>query len=379
MTLWPASIDTFVFRAPITRPVVTSFGTMTERPALLVRVRDRDGAEGWGEVWCNWPPRGAKHRACLVEDVAAPLLVGREFADPPEARRRLLAGLHIVALQTGETGPFAQVAAGLDIALWDLWARRRDEPVWQALGGRTPGALPVYASGINPAGAPDTVARCRAAGHRAFKIKVGLERDRDRANAETIAGMLEPGECFMLDANQGWDLEAALAEAPALARAGAAWIEEPLAADRPATEWQRLAARTPTPLAAGENMTDERDFDAAISGGWLGVVQPDVCKWGGLSGCRAMARRAMEAGKRYCPHYLGGGIGLLASAHLLAAVGGDGLLEVDVNANPLRERLAQPYPAIADGAMTLPDAPGLGVTPDPAEASRWQVGGTGRI
>ena len=76
------------------------------------------------------------------------------------------------------------------------------------------------------------------------------------------------------------------------------------------------------------------------------------------------ARAALAAGLHYCPHYLGGGIGLLASAHLLAAVGGDGLLEVDCNPNPLRELLAAPFPCLRNGRFLLSDAPGLGVAPD---------------
>ena len=375
MTLRPASIETFVFRAPVSEPLVTSFGVMTDRPALLVRVRDPDGAEGWGEIWCNWPPRGAEYRAALVANVAAPILVGGAFDDPPAAWRHLVSRLHVLTLQTGEPGPFAQVAAGLDIALWDLVARRRGEPLWRALGGSEARPLPVYASGINPGDARETVLRCREAGYRAFKVKVGFDAARDRANAEAIATGLSAGERFMVDANQGWDLETALAEAPFHAAAGAAWIEEPLAADRPAAEWERLAAATAAPLAAGENLIGEAAFDSVIGSRWSGVVQPDICKWGGLSGCRLVARRALSAGKRYCPHYLGGGIGLVASAHLLCAVGGDGLLEVDANENPLREQLARPYPAVANGTMTLPDSSGLGVTPDLAEVARWRVDG----
>lgn len=100
-------------------------------------------------------------------------------------------------------------------------------------------------------------------------------------------------------------------------------------------------------------------------------MQPDVCKWGGLSGCLEVARSARSAGLRYCPHYLGGGIGLLASAHLLAAVGGDGLLEVDCNPNPLREALASPYPPLSQGNFLLPAGPGLGVEPNLKSARRY--------
>ena len=63
--------------------------------------------------------------------------------------------------------------------------------------------------------------------------------------------------------------------------------------------------------------------------------------------------RIMKSGKTFCPHYLGGGIGLLASAHLLAGVGGDGLLEVDANDNPLRDRFCgrgRRYPGRHDHA-----------------------------
>ena len=120
------------------------------------------------------------------------------------------------------------------------------------------------------------------------------------------------------------------------------------------------------PLAAGENLRGDAQFDQAIAAGALRVIQPDVAKWGGISGCLPLARRVLAAGRRYCPHYLGGGIGLVASAHLLAAAGGDGLLEIDSNPNPLRAGLAIPHPALEDGRLVLSEAPGLGVVPGAA-------------
>ena len=87
------------------------------------------------------------------------------------------------------------------------------------------------------------------------------------------------------------------------------------------------------------------------------------------------------SGKTYCPHYLGGGIGLLASAHLLAGVGGDGLLEIDANDNPLRDRFCGPVAKVNDGTITLTDLPGLGLEPDMAADRILQdfVTGTGRM
>src|SRR5690606_12087963 len=163
----------------------------------------------------------------------------------------------------------------------------------------------------------------------AFKLKIGFGADTDLGNVRAIARDLGPGERFMVDVNQGWDLGTACDMAGRLASFPLGWIEEPLAADRPADEWRTLAAAATAALAGGENLRGRDAFQAAIDGGWLDVIQPDVAKWGGLSGCRDVARAALAAGRRYCPHFLGGGIGLIASAHLLAAVGGDGLLEVD--------------------------------------------------
>jgi L-alanine-DL-glutamate epimerase-like enolase superfamily enzyme len=103
------------------------------------------------------------------------------------------------------------------------------------------------------------------------------------------------------------------------------------------------------------------------------VVQPDIAKWGGLSLCAGIARDILKAGKTFCPHYLGGGIGLLASAHLLAGVGGGGLLEVDANDNPLRDRFAGAVADVRDGTVTLSETPGIGLTPDLAAIARYRT------
>ena len=103
------------------------------------------------------------------------------------------------------------------------------------------------------------------------------------------------------------------------------------------------------------------------------MIQPDAAKWGGLTMAARVARQALKAGRRFCPHYLGAGIGLLASAHLLAAVGGDGMLEVDINPNPLRDSFCGPVRDVADGRVTLGDEPGLGIEPDLAGIANWRT------
>lgn len=347
-----------VLRSPIETPVQTSFGIMVDRPAVYLLVEDTQGNTGVGEIWCNFPSCGAEHRARLLDTVILPALIGKEFSDPVHSFSTLEQQFQRLGLQTGEFGPLAQSIAGVDIALWDVVANRLDVPLHKLLGG-TDSSIEVYASGINPTGALDTFLRCQDAGYNAFKLKVGFGSDIDYPNIESICGKLENNQLLMVDANQAWTLDEALVHAGKLADYPIQWLEEPMLANAPIEQWKTLAQASKIPLAAGENMADVPSFTQANESEWLSVMQPDLCKWGGFSAVLPVARQALSNGKRYCPHFLGGGVGLVASAHALAAVGGDGLLEIDSNPNPLREGLFSP--TIEDGRIDLSKGPGLGV------------------
>ena len=367
-------VEIFTFRVPITTPVCTSFGTMHNRPAVLLRVEDKDGAYGYGEAWCNFPSCGAEHRARLLETVIAPLLLHNIFASPAEAFTLLSQKVHVLALQANEPGPLAQAVAAADIALWDLCSRKASLPLFRALGGKQPHgqcSMPAYASGINPSHTARIVQTSRDAGYRAFKCKVGFHVEQDICTVREVLDGLNQGESLAIDANQAFDLPTALRFAAMLNNAPLQWLEEPLRCDTHLSQWKILRDHCSIPLAGGENIRSAADFEKVIFHRALAVIQPDICKWGGLSATLPIAQKVIASGLRYCPHYLGGGIGLLASAHLLAAVGGDGLLEVDINENPLREMLAQPYPALRDGRFLLNEQPGLGVDPDMAELTQY--------
>lgn len=358
------SVQAHVFRVPLEKPVSTSFGTMRDRPAVLVRLEDDAGLVGWGEIWCNWPACGAEHRARLFISDIAPRVLGRPLPEPADLWKELTAATHILVLQTGEAGPYAQVIAGFDMAYWDLVARRRGVPLSVALSPDAAGAVRAYASGIHIRDAEAVVAQSRAAGYRDFKVKVGFDFDRDLALIRALAGSLQPGETLYADANQAFTPDAARAFLLATADLELGWLEEPVRVDTGPAIWGELARLTATPLAGGENMAGLRAFRSAIGAGHLSIIQPDAAKWGGPTGCRAVARAAIAAGRRYCPHFLGAGIGLAASTHILAAVGGDGLLEIDVNPNPLRDAVAPAWPVVDKGIVGLPEGTGMGIVPD---------------
>lgn len=371
MALAIKKVEARVYRAPIAREIRTSFGVMRNRPMVLLRIEDRDGREGWGEIWCNFPIPGAEHRARMLAEHAAPLIEGQSFDNAADAYAHLERRLHILALQTAEFGTIAQITAGIDLALNDLAARRAGLPLWKHLGGARD-TVPVYTSGMGPE-AEIAVGQVGVLhGCRAFKLKIGFGRERDLV-AITALRRAIGDHAMMVDANQAWTLDEALAMADAFAPFKLDWLEEPLAADRPWPEWQKLAARAPMPLSGGENLRGMDQFDAALEAGALAVVQPDAAKWGGFTGCLAVARKWNAAGKRYCPHYLGGGVGLIASAHLLAAAGGTGLLEYDAQENALRDGIAADVPRVRDGVLRLPDRPGLGFVPDLAAIERYRV------
>ncbi|MDB5822952.1 MAG: mandelate racemase [Herminiimonas sp.] len=357
-----ARVEAMVLRSPIAEPVQTSFGVMHDRPAVLVRIEDTEGTVGWGEIWCNFPGVGAEHRARVLESCVAPILLEQAWAHPTLAYQELTRRLHVLGLQCGEPGTMAQAVAGADIAMWDLVGKRLGVPLWQLLGGRN--RVQAYASGLSPTNPEKLAAAKRDEGYRAFKLKVGFGAERDLANLRALRELFGTDTVLMVDANQAWTLAEALDMSRRLAEYAPSWLEEPLAADTPLPEWQRLAEQSPIPLAAGENIRGESEFAAAVQSGAFAVIQPDLGKWGGFSGCLAVARHAMASGKMFCPHWLGGGIGLVASMHLKAAVGGAGYVEVDSNPNPLRDVLATPTLSLKEGVVSLSSAPGLGVTPD---------------
>lgn len=355
-------VEALVFRAPIAEPVRTSFGIMVDRPAVLVRIEDSDGVIGWGEIWCNFPGVGAEHRARVLESCIAPILLEKEWQDPLEAFVVLESRMRILAIQSGEPGTLAQAIAGADIALWDLIGKRLGQPLWRLLGGSN--RIQTYASGLNPI-SPEILAAAKLAeGYRAFKLKVGFGTKRDIGNLRTLRDLLGAATPLMVDANQAWTYDEAVEMSRQLSEFELLWLEEPIPADSPLQAWQSLAKLSPIPLAGGENLRGDEAFATAISSGAFAVIQPDIGKWGGFSGCLPVAKRAIEHGRMFCPHWLGGGIGLVASMHLKAASGGEGYVEVDSNQNPLRDLLATPAPRLDNGVITLSERPGLGVEPN---------------
>lgn len=366
-------IDVWCYRVPIAKRVETSFGAMTSRPAVFVRLEDTDDAFGWGEIFANWPAAGAEHRVRLLMEDVSDLVLGQVFAQPSDLFERMIRQTHIRALQCGEWGSFAHVIAGLDVAFNDLQARRAGLPLAQFLNPDAAISVPTYASGIHIRDAERIIDESRALGFDTFKVKVGFDQNTDIEGVKRICAMLDDSERLFTDANQAWGAADAISFLEAIKDHNVGWLEEPLPADASAADWHRVASSTTIPLAGGENIVGDAGFADAIGGGIFGVIQPDVAKWGGVSKCREIGLKATAEGRLYCPHFLGGGIGLAASAAVLASVEGEGLLEVDSNDNPLRGAFDLWRQGDDRSQFCISDQPGIGITDLPDEITKYET------
>jgi len=348
-----------LLRLPLERPINGPFGRLDARPNLIAVVETDAGHRGIGEIWANFPPWGPQDRVAILRDAVAPVLVGESLDDP----RRLYALMHrrlrLLANQWGAPGPVHQTIAGVDIALWDAFARAQDKPLAAVLraDGRCPERVPVYASGIR-ADAAETIAAARSRGHRRFKLQTAFDLDTNRRllREGRVAAGSDP---LMTDANQTFDAERFATLRDELVAARLHWVEEPFPIDD-VEAYRAWPHALGLPLAFGENARGLPEIEQVIALG-AEVVQPDITKTAGISEGLEIGRRVVAAGRKLCLHMYGGGLGVIASAHLTAAIDGAHWLETDANANPLYDEVFTPAIRIDDGDLVMPTTPGLGV------------------
>lgn len=370
---WPVveltALEVAIVTDAIETPLRGSFGAMSERVSLLLRVRDASGAVGHGEVWSNFPEGGAQYKARLARRYVAPLLAGRVLRSPWEAWDLVDRELARLALQSGDAGAFAQVCAGMDQAVWDLFCHRVDAPLWRLAGGRA--RVDVYASGIGPEGVAGTIHAEARAGHTRFKVKLGFGEAIDRDILDDALRALPVGGALYTDANQAWNVTEASTWLKRLEALQVAWCEEPVRADTSLAQWAALTRPlTRLQVAAGENLRGLAALHALAREGGVRVIQPDLGKWGGITGAlRLRARLADDVW--LCPHWLAGAVGLAASLQVVGAIRGQGPVEVDANPNALRTELLESAFEVEDGAIVLGDQPGI-VPPLAPGRALWQ-------
>ena len=348
-------------RTAIPQPVKTAFGTMHERHAVFLLLSSAQKQVGVGESWVNFPHWAPWERVAAYEQSIIPWLTGREISDVITIMQELYAALRGPAVQSGTVPALVQALCGVELALWDLAAQAAGLSLSQLLFPTPHARVEVYASGINAPLPWPLINAHLDRGVRLFKLKLGFGDDEDRRNLLAMKRHLGHNAALAVDVNRGWSLAEARAWLPFLAEQEIVWLEEPL---RPELEdaLETLCAESPVPLAGCENrlMPPGLAMDA-IAGEKFDILQPDITKYTPLHQALALKKAGETLGKPVVPHFLGSGPGQAASLQLTAGCA-RGLVELDINENPLRTALcAEPF-VVEDGQITLPDRPGLGWT-----------------
>jgi len=313
-----------------------------------------------------------------------PYLIGLDPTDIATGRQRIR-----------EAGYLGWRNFWLEAAFWDVKGKVEGKPVWKLLGGEsadfaTSKRIPVYASTGEvhpPEQRAEEVLRLREMGFRTVKLRVhSFDPAEDIAQIETVRNIVGGSMKIGVDANQGWrvaliddaplwDLERATEFARACADFDISWLEEPL--DMYA--WDDLAElrrRSQVAIAGGELNGGWHEFRVMLEKGSLDIYQPDATFGGGISDAKRVMDACNERGLRFAPHTWTNGLGLIVNLHIYAAGKRDHPLEYPIEPPGWTPEsrdglLAEPVTADADGAIALPDQPGLGIELDEDKLARY--------
>ena len=320
---------------------------------LLVKVETDAGIVGWGEAFPHrvWPAVKS-----LLESLIAPACIGADATDIPALMKMLIYRVHGV----GRAGPVMYALSGLDIALWDILGKAKNQPIYKLLGGAQIEKIPAYAS-LLKYNDTDVVARTteQALGRGYRELKV---HETGREEITAAAKLLRHiGSSLMVDVNAPWTLPEALAATAPLRELGLKWIEEPVWPLEDFDAAHQVSA-SGVPVAIGENVLTPADFTRLIESHAVDYIQPSVAKIGGISIARDIYAAANRANVKVAPHSAYFGPGLIATAHLSAAMSRAPMIErlyCDLTEGPFGD-----WYEPAGGYLAVPQGPGLGVEPD---------------
>ncbi len=352
------AIRTTPVLAPLPRPVRTASGTIASFPLVLIDVSTDAGVEGraYAQVYL---PELLPALAQCVQGMAG-MLIGQALV-PRELHGLLARRCRLFGLK-GMTGV---ALGGLDMALWDTWARALGQPLVRALGAQ-PRPIKAYNSvGLyDAASVPEIAEETRAAGYAGLKIKLGFDTlAGDLAVVRAARRALGDGIALMVDYNQSLSLPEAMRRCKALDDEGLTWIEEPVMADDLAG-CARIAEAVNTPIQIGENFHGPAEMRKAIDACAMDLVMPDPQYIHGVTGWLEAAALAHAVGLPMSSHTF-----VEASMHLLCATPTADWLEVLDAAGGLRLKSLQ----LQDGCLAPWNTPGIGIDWDEDAVARHRV------
>lgn len=372
-----------VLQSPLDQPFAFSQGWVGRRSATLVEVATDSGLTGWGEAFAQGlePPQIA---AAVVEHALRPLVLGANPLDIEVLWHRM----YHQTRDYGRKGSVIAAISAVDIALWDLAGRHYGEPVHRLLGGAFRDRVQPYATGFYrlrgqgeaPRLADEALAHFEA-GFRLMKVKLGYGVDDDIAVIRAVARAIEGrGVTLMVDTNHAYGRAEALRLGYVLDELDLRWYEEPVAPED-IDGYCELRARLRTPIAGGENEHTLHGFRELLGRHAVDIAQPDVGSCGGLTAARHIVALAQANGIEVNPHVWGSAVAQAASLHLIAALpvahhsvfARPPVLEYDRSSHPFRRELVTEPIEMTDGAVPVPQGPGLGITLRAETLDRFRI------
>ncbi|GAA3058582.1 MULTISPECIES: L-talarate/galactarate dehydratase [Actinomycetes] len=323
---------------------------MTEVVFLFTEITTEQGHEGVGFSYSK--RAGGPAQYAHAREVAENAL-----GEDPNDIAKLYDKLLWAGASVGRSGVATQALAALDIALYDLKARRAGLPLAKLLGAHRDSVRTYNTSGgFLHASVEEITARAEeslAAGIGGIKIKVGLpDTAEDLRRVTAVREHLGDDVPLMVDANQQWDRATALRMGRRLEEFDLIWIEEPLDA-YDAEGHAALTSALDTPIATGEMLASVTEHERLIAARACDIIQPDAPRVGGITQFLRLAGLAHHAGLTLAPHFA-----MEIHLHLAAAYPTEPWVEHFDWLDPLFEERLE----IADGRMLVPDRPGLGIT-----------------
>jgi L-alanine-DL-glutamate epimerase-like enolase superfamily enzyme len=359
-------VDAIPVALPLTAPMKMAGVTITRADNLLVRIEAADGTVGWGEA-ASAPTMTGDTLGGLVaavRDHLGPLLVGRNALKHADLKRMMARAL------MGNSGAHSAV----EMALIDLAGRATGVQAIELIGGiRRHAVAPMWLLGN--ATVDEDIAEAHAklrAGFDFFKLKIGAKPLAAEIAATHAMRAALPKTPLCADANCGLTLAAARRYLDATRKAGLKFVEQPLAHDDLAG-LKALTRGTKVALGADEGIHSLADIEAHARAGVAGVSLK-LIKLGGLTNALAAAELCRKLGLKVnvAAKIAESSIGAAAAVHLACAVPnvdwGVSLTHFYLAADVVREPLR-----LRDGAVALPDGPGLGVEVDEAAVERLRV------
>jgi D-arabinonate dehydratase len=365
-------LETYLLSAPLPQPVRTSTHTIARVSEVVVKLTTDAGLVGVGEAHGPFlfqaGPDGLRSVNEILTSIT-PLVVGQDPFDVERIWQDLFAltytsvrGIPTLARQHR---PLVTAMSAIDIALWDLKGKAIERPVWALLGGALRQTVPAYVTGFyyRDGERPDDLAREAAMylehGYRTVKVKVGgLRPEADAERVGRIRRAVGPDVAIMLDANQGWNLPTAVRAARLCAEHDIFWLEDPMPWYDERRTLERLKAEVGIPIAAGETEYTPFGLRTLLAEGLVDYLIIDSTWAGGLTTWRKAAVMAELYQVPLAAHH-----DPQIHVHAVAASPTGFILEsfADPTRDPLWFELFRERPAIVDGFMAVPDAPGLGL------------------